>query len=344
MDENKSSVKPTVIKSITALLCCAALAFTGNSITGKVCDNKKQIADLGGGKPASSASAAADNTVSDVSFDDGTFADDASLADATPADDTSFADDTATYDVADDTAATADTGSSSSSSGSSSGSKTPDKKPAAKEITLTSGLTSTDKAEVLKYYRLIAKKNATYKDGFNTKMVMTKLDGGKGGVGALISAFEPIAKKALEKNSTTSSNFPGDPDKILESDWESATAKNDGTYTTINIKLKTQTDGANGKSKVGTVGRTVDVLDGVQTALDELDGVSADFNNAKFSLVYDQAYATIKVKTATGELVKGGCTWHYRVNVNLDLLTVKVAFISATLNGGKGIIDYTFSY
>ena len=341
MDENKSSVKPTVIKSITALLCCAALAFTGNSITGKVCDNKKQIADLGG-KPAASASAAADNTVTGTDFADGTFADDASLADAA-IDDTSFADDTATYDVADDTATAADTGSSSSSSGSSSGSKT-DSKPAAKEITLTSGLNSNNKAEVLKYYRLIAKKNATYKDGFNTKMVMTKLDGGEGGVGALISAFEPIAKKALEKNSTTSSNFPGDPDKILESDWESATAKNDGTYTTINIKLKTQTDGANGKSKVGTVGRTVDVLDGVQTALDELDGVSADFSNAKFSLVYDQAYATIKVKNATGELVKGACTWHYRVNVNLDLLTVKVAFISATLNGGKGIIDYTYSY
>ena len=342
MDENKSSVKPTVIKSITALLCCAALAFTGNSITGKVCDNKKAIADATGGKPAASASAAADNTVTGTDFADGTFADDASLADAA-IDDTSSADDTATYDVADDTATAADTGSSSGSS-SSSGSKTPDKKPAAKEITLTSGLNSNDKAEVLKYYRLIAKKNATYKDGFNTKMVMTKLDGGKGGVGALISAFEPIAKKALEKNSTTSDHFPGDPDKILESDWESATAKNDGTYTTINIKLKTQTDGANGKSKVGTVGRTVDVLDGVQTALDELDGVSADFNNAKFSLVYDQAYATIKVKTATGELVKGGCTWHYRVNVNLDLLTVKVAFISATLNGGKGIIDYTYSY
>lgn len=341
MDENKSSVKPTVIKSITALLCCAALAFTGNSITGKVCDNKKAIADATGGKPAASASAAADNTVTGTDFADGTFADDASLADAA-IDDASSADDTATYDLSsDDTATTTDPG---STTGSNSGSKTPDKKPAAKEITLTSGLNSNDKAEVLKYYRLIAKKNATYKDGFNTKMVMTKLDGGKGGVGALISAFEPIAKKALEKNSTTSSNFPGDPDKILESDWESASAKNDGTYTTINIKLKAQTDGANGKSKVGTVGRTVDVLDGVQTALDELNGVSADFENGKFSLVYDQAYATIKVKTATGELVKGGCTWHYRVNVNLDNITVKVAFVSATLNGGKGIIDYTYSY
>lgn len=341
MDENKSSVKPTVIKSITALLCCAALAFTGNSITGKVCDNKKAIADATGGKPAASASAAADNTVTGTDFADGTFADDASLADAA-IDDTSSADDTATYDLSsDDTATTTDPG---STTGSNSGSKTPDKKPAAKEITLTSGLTSNNKAEVLEYYRLVAKKNETYKGAYNTKMVMTKLDGGKGGVGALISAFEPIAKKALEKNSTTSDHFPGDPDKILESDWESATAKNDGTYTTINIKLKTQTDGANGKSKVGTVGRTVDVLDGVETALKELNGVSADFENGKFSLVYDQAYATIKVKTATGELVKGGCTWHYRVNVNLDNITVKVAFVSATLNGGKGIIDYTYTY
>ena len=340
MDENKSSVKPTLIKSITALLCCAALAFTGNSITGKVCDTQKKIAETSGNKPAASVSDTAGGTVTGTDFADGTFADDASLADAA-IDDASSADDTATYDLSsDDTATAADTGSSSSSS---SGSKT-DSKPAAKEITLTSGLNSNNKAEVLKYYRLIAKKNATYKGGYNTKMEMTDLNGGSGAIGAFISLFKPIAKTALKNNSTPADHFPGDPDKILESDWVSASAKNEGAFTIIKINLKSQTDGANGKSKEGTVGRTVDVLDGVQTALDELDGVDADFKNGKFSLVYDQATVDLKVKTSTGELVKGACTWHYRVNVNLDELQVSLRSLSPTIKGGKGVIDYTYSY
>ncbi len=332
--EKKSPIATTVIKSVTAVICCAALALTSSSITGKVCDNKKELASKGVG--GSSAVAFADGGASDAfadtdmgTDDTGAMTDD--MGGDISADDSSFSDDTASAG----SSSSSDSGSS-AKSGSSSG------KTAAKEITLTSGLNSSNKAEVLKYYKLVAAKNA--KGTYNSKMVMTSLDGGKGGVGALISAFKPIATAALEKNSVTIDHIPGAPNNIVESDWESAKAVNDGTYTTINIKLKTQTDGANGKSTVGTVGRTVDVLDGVQTALDELNGVSADFTNGKFSLVYDQAYVTVKVKNSTGEFVKGACKWHYRVNVNLDLLTVKVGFISATLEGGKGTIDYTISY
>lgn len=339
--ENKSPVATTVIKSVTALICCATLALVSSNITGKVCDNRKELASkgFGGSAVVASADGGTDGGFSDTGMgtdDMGAASDD--MGGDVAADDSSFAGDTGS------TGSSGSSSSGSSSSGSSSSGSSSAKSGASssKEITLTSGLNSSNKAEVLKYYKLVAAKNA--KGTYNTKMVMTSLDGGKGGVGALISAFKPIATAALEKNSVTIDHIPGAPNNILESDWESAKAVNDGTYTTINIKLKTQTDGANGKSTVGTVGRTVDVLDGVQTALDELNGVSADFTNGKFSLVYDQAYVTVKVKNSTGEFVKGACKWHYRVNVNLDLLTVKVGFISATLEGGKGTIDYTITY
>lgn len=327
MNENKGAVAPTVIKSVTAILCSAVLALTSTTITGKVCDNKKEIAEKAG--TSSSVSSGVADAFADIDDTAGTDV-------STDGTDTSAAD-TSSDTTADDSSADISTDTPAADTSAS------DKKgSSAKEITLTSGLQSTNKAEVLKYYKLVAAKNA--KGTYTTKMTMTSLDGGKGAVGSLISAFKPIAVSALEKNSTTSNDIPGVPDKIAESDWEKAVAVNDGTYTTITVQIKNQTDGANGKVHEGTVGRSIGVLDGVQQALDNLNGVSADFDNAKFSLVYDNAYIKVKVKNSTGEFVKGSCTWHYKVNVNMDLLTVKVTFISATLNGGKGTVDYTITY
>lgn len=325
MSENKASVAPSIIKSVAAVACCVTLALTSTSITDKVCENRKAIAEKSGG--SASVSSIVDDFAGDATSTD--FTGDAT--DAVTDDASASADDTS---ATDDTSAAADDTSSDTSS---------QDKGAAKEITLTSGLSSTNKAEVLKYYKLVAAKNAKA-GNYVTKMTMTSLDGGSGAVGGLISAFKPIATSALDKNSVTSDNLPGKPETILESDWESAKAVNDGKFTTVTIKLKDQTDGANGKGYEGTVGRSIGVLDGVQTALDNLPGVSADFANSKFALVYNDAYIKIKVNNATGELVKGANTWHYVVNVIFDNLPVKVTFISATLNGGKGTIDYTITH
>lgn len=335
----KSIVKTTTLKSITAFICCVTLALTSSGIATKVCDTKKELSGADGGA-AGAASQSADDIFAEA---EAAFADSGMTAD--PGVDGGTADagaaDASSTGAADSGSSSAGTTGGSSSAGTTGGSSTT-KTAAKKEITLTSGLHSADKAEVLKYYKLVAAKNA--KGTYTTKMTMTSLDGGSGAVGALISAFKPIATSALEKNSTTSESIPSDYDKILESDWEKAIAVNDGTYTTITVQLKNQKDGANGKTHEGTVGRTVAVLDGVQTALDNLPGVSADFGGSNFYLLYDNAYVKVKVKNSTGEFVKGSCTWHYRVNVNLDNLTVKVTIVSATLKGGKGTIDYTITY
>lgn len=327
---NKSKITVTIVNCITALVCCVSVAVAGMTITNRICESKKNIAEIS----ANGSSASQSEFSSDESYD---------ASGAESSDNSSSAETNTDSGSADNSegenSQNADRQGSSESNGSSasaSGGTT------AKNITATSGLQSTNKSEVLKYYKLVAKVNE--KNICKTQMKLVELTGGSGFVGSVISSVKPIAESALAKNSNEWQGIAGDPQKIKESDWKSATAVNDGTYTTLNIKVVSQTDGPNGKTHEGSVGRSMSVLDGVQAAINEMNGVSADFDNGKVSLVYDNAYIKVKIKNSTGEFVKGACEWHYRVNVNLDDLSVKVIGLPAHLKGAKGIVDYTVTY
>lgn len=329
---NKSKISVAIINCVTAIVCCVAVAVAGSSITKKICDNQKEIATA-----SASAGASADNV--DDYYSDGDYADaSADVSGDTAADGTASTDDV----PADGSADAAAAGDSASGSASGSSSQSAGSASTSKVITATSGLQSTDKAEVLKYYQLVAAKNE--KKTYKTTMTLKSLDGGSGAIGSFISMFEPIAKSALEKNSTENQGVPGVPEQIKVTDWKSATAVNDGTYTTLNIQVAPQTDGANGKTHEGPVGRSISVLDGVQAAVDQLEGFTADFENGKVALNYKNAYIKVKIKNSTGEFVKGSCEWHHEVNVTLDNLAVKVSFIKVTLNGAKGVVDYKVNY
>ena len=331
---NNGKIPSTIISSITALICCAAVAITGTSITSKICDNQKEVAQVmaqsagtqGGSSTAGTDAGFVDNgTAADAGIvDDGTGA----VADGTAADATTPAGDTSGTG----TASQSSTGSSSTGTGT-----------AAKVITATSGLNSSDVNEVLQYYKLVAAKNAK-RQSYVTKMTLADLKGGEGVVGKLLDFIKPIGVKALEKNSTSGENIPGVPAQIKASDWKAAKAENDGTYTTLTITVNNQTDGVNGKTNEGTVGRSIGVLDGIQTAIDEMDGVSADFSKGTAVINYTNAYIKVKVKNSTGEFVKGKCEWHHQVNVTLDNCTVKASILSATLKGTKVVVDYKVTY
>ena len=324
--------KQTVIKAATAVVCVIALCLSSTSAIGKYCEAITKAAEVKG-----TSVSASDGNVAGGSTD--TYTDSSTSTGTGASDDTAApADDTAANAGSTD-ATTPDSSSSSTDANTASKPGTP-----AKEITATSGLNSTDVNEVLKYYKLVAEKNKKKQGQYVTSMSLKDLNGGAGAVGSLVSAIKPIGEKALAKNSTAGDNIPGTLDKIQAADWQSAKAVNDGTYTTLTIDVKPQKDGPNGKSNEGTVGRSIGVLDGVQTALDEMGGVSADFASAKFELLYDHAYIHVKVKNATGELVKGSCEWHHQVNVTMDNLTVKVTLISATLKGASAVIDYSVKY
>lgn len=201
------------------------------------------------------------------------------------------------------------------------------------------GLNSTDAKAVVAFYNKAV--NASVKNPPKGKQTMKleKLEG-TGGLGKILGSFEGIAKKALEKNSTDTNYIPaGDHGDVLPTDVKNAKATNDGKYTTVSFDVKPQTDGPKESSSKGPVGRSIGTLGNVQNALDQLPGVSVTSGIENIKLTYDHAYVTVKIDNNTGKIVSG--TWHYKVNVNVNNLGVKVIGIPASVDTLHGIVDYT---
>lgn len=202
------------------------------------------------------------------------------------------------------------------------------------------GLNSTDAKAVVAFYNKAV--NATVKNPPKGKQTMRleKLEG-TGGLGKILGSFEGIAKKALEKNSTETTWIPaGDHGDVLPTDVKNAKATNDGKYTTVYFDVNPQTDGPKESTSKGSVGRSIGTLGNVQNALDQLPGVSVTSGMENIKLTYNDAYVRdVKIDNATGKIVSG--TWHYKVNVNVNNLGVKVVGIPASIDTLTGIVDYT---
>ncbi len=210
------------------------------------------------------------------------------------------------------------------------------------EITLEAGLNSTDVREVLEFYQLAAAKNDVRQ--YTKTLDLISLDGGEGKVAKYVNVFEPIARKAVAKNTVTDDPLPGKYAAILPEDWTSASAESDGTYTTIRVRVAPQTDGAYGKAFEGPVGRSMTVLDGVAQAVNEMTGVSADFDTGKIEIRYLNPTITVKVDNRTGKFVPGTCSWSYRVQTTLYALDCKVLAFNVHLQNAGGVVDYTVRY
>ena len=193
--------------------------------------------------------------------------------------------------------------------------------------------------EIVEFYKKAAIETDKGTVKGQDQMTMTKLDGGSGVVGGLVSLFEPIAKSALSNNSGSVEGITGGYEKLSAADVSSATAKDDGKYTTVHINLKPQTDGMNGKSKEGTVGHGVSVLDGIDTALSQLKGVDVDTSEGGITLKYNNAYIDAKIDNATGKIVSG--KWHYNVDILINNVKAKIGIVSATLKDATGAVEYT---
>lgn len=204
------------------------------------------------------------------------------------------------------------------------------------------GLNSTDAKAVVAFYNKAV--NATVKNPPKGKQTMRleKLEG-TGGLGKILGSFEGIAKKALEKNSTETTWIPaGDHGDVLPTDVKNAKAaiSADGKYTIVSFNVNPQTDGPKESSSKGPVGRSIGTLGNVQNALDELPGVSVTSGMENIKLTYNDAYVRdVKIDNATGKIISG--TWHYKVNVNVNNLGVKVVGIPASIDTLTGIVDYT---
>ena len=201
------------------------------------------------------------------------------------------------------------------------------------------GLNSTDAEEIVAYYNAARKATEGHAPAGKQTMTLAALDGGSGLVGNIVSAFEGIAKSALEKNSTSTDYIPAhDHDDVKASDVRNAKATSDGKYTTITFDVVEQSANASTKGGDGSVGRAIGVLDGIDSALKELSGVTVSDGIQNIKLTYKNAKVTAKIDESTGRIVGG--TWQYRVDINVSSITIKIGILSATLKGVYGAVDY----
>lgn len=205
----------------------------------------------------------------------------------------------------------------------------------------TKGLNSTDVAEVIAFYNAAVK--ATQDAGApKGKQTMKLVDGsldGDGAIGAIVKVLEPIAVKALEKNSTSTDYIPGHENDLLATDASAATATSKNGVTTIKITLKSQTDGPDADAhNAGPVARGIGTLGSIETALAEL-GASISKGRDTVKLTYNNAYIECKVNEETGTITGG--TWHHLVNINIGDAQAKISVLSANLKNFKGKVDFT---
>ena len=201
------------------------------------------------------------------------------------------------------------------------------------------GLNSTDAEEIVAYYNAARKATEGHAPAGKQTMTLAALDGGSGLVGNIVSAFEGIAKSALEKNSTSTDYIPAhDHGDVKASDVRNAKATSDGKYTTITFDVVEQSANASTKGGDGSVGRAIGVLDGIDSALKELNGVTVSDGIQNIKLTYKNAKVTAKIDESTGRIVGG--TWQYRVDINVSSITIKIGILSATLKGVYGAVDY----
>lgn len=201
------------------------------------------------------------------------------------------------------------------------------------------GLNSTNAAEVVAYYNAAHAETNKQKIKINGSNKM-KLDGditADGGLGTVLKIIMPIINKTLERNSTTQDCLPGQG-KILASDCSKATATSKNGVTTIYIKLKDQTDGPNADpNTAGPVARGISTLGDVERAINEL-GAEVYSGKENIKLTYNDAYIKATIDENKG-IITGG-EWHFKVNVNISAIELKLG-VKIKANNFKGVIDWT---
>ena len=179
--------------------------------------------------------------------------------------------------------------------------------------TKTSAIDVTDIAGIVTLYNnaVIRTNNGEKLDG--QKSIL--LDGditGDNFLGAVLKVAMPIIESTLKKSSGTQDNIPG-KGKLKPEDVSSASATSKDGVTTINIKLKNQTDGPNADGENGgPVSRGMGTLGNIEIALDAL-GATISEGKENISLLYNDASITCYINEDSGIIVGG--EWHCKVNV-----------------------------
>lgn len=200
------------------------------------------------------------------------------------------------------------------------------------------GLNSTDIKEVVEYYNAAVLKTNEGNPKLGGQQSMT-LDGditGDGFLGAVLKVAMPIIEKTLKNSSGTQDNIPG-KGKLKPEDVSSASATSKDGVTTINIKLKNQTDGPNADGENGgPVARGIGTLGSIEVALDAL-GATISEGKENISLTYNDSFINCKVNEDSGKI--SGGEWHYKVNVLITSAKIKLG-VDINAKNLKAVIDW----
>lgn len=206
----------------------------------------------------------------------------------------------------------------------------------AEETTETPELSATQ--QVLDLYVTAAKK-AGMNITVNRSKTLTRLNGGSGAAGNLISSLEKIAKSVLANQSGEDAGVRGYPELLTEDDITSAGAIANGDITEVTLKIKDYTAMPTGRANEGSVGHAIGVLDTIDEALNELPLNVDDPSNIR--LRYTNASIKAKINTKTQTLVSA--EWVYDVAILINNTKCKMG-ISFTLDGAEASIHYVAKY
>ena len=305
----KTELDSQIIKSVAAILCTAAVAFSSLSSADKICDAKiaeakasaKLAPDVSGDASSSgSSSDAAAYNDSDVQNYDGEHTDNSVTNDMYP-------------EPADS---------------SSSSSQKADK--AAEKYTgplLFKGVIPFDfsKADPDPSKWTVEQIVACYKsgmakedhDGVQTDQLFQLVGDLPGATSALKSPINLAMKIGAQPYGALTGGYWD----LQASDLKKATARKDGDYVVINLYPKEQVDGAKGKEHEGTVGHVCNVVQGIDDVISYIEEnyavLNAHYDDDSIILKYPNAYAeNVRINTKTGKMESG--TWGYDVEVYLD--------------------------
>ncbi|MDR1734528.1 MAG: hypothetical protein LBR73_06595 [Oscillospiraceae bacterium] len=190
-------------------------------------------------------------------------------------------------------------------------------------------LASTDIASVLALYKRVAAANAAIATS-KSSVLQGEIYGENGETSAISKAATPIFKSIVGGYAEELTVFPGSPQALKASDIKSASAETKDGNTVITLKLKDQTDGINGKTNEGSVGRGIAVLDGIAEPLANMKNLGIDIQNAgdTIKLKYTNAVIKVTVNAETGKVISG--SWGYDMGMRCAGLLVKVLFFEAS--------------
>lgn len=194
------------------------------------------------------------------------------------------------------------------------------------------------KAEMLYAYNQAVIK--TEKGQIPTGQSTMKLAGGitgDGAIGSILEVLSPAAEKALAKNSTPTDFIPG-YGELRGEDLKAIQIIDNGKTYTIEMTVKSQTDGPDADDKAGPVGRAIGTLGSIEGALKEL-GASFKSGRETVSLTYDDVSIRAEIDKTTGTIVHG--QWHYVVKVLVGDAKASISVLTANLKNLRANIDYT---